>query len=67
MVTIKCCKEIKITAPPNEWRSIPYNTNRQTNKASTIFRKEDILDGKKRERERDRQTEINMRSREKHR
>ena len=20
---IKCCKEIKITAPPNEWRNIP--------------------------------------------
>ena len=22
---IKCCKEIKITAPPNEWRNIPFN------------------------------------------
>ena len=20
---IKCCKELKITAPPNEWRNIP--------------------------------------------
>ena len=21
---IKCCKEIKITAPPNEWRNVPF-------------------------------------------
>ena len=22
---IKCCKEKKITAPPNEWRNIPFS------------------------------------------
>ena len=22
---IKCCKEIKITSPPNEWRNIPFD------------------------------------------
>ena len=22
---IKCCKEIKITAPPNEWCNIPFS------------------------------------------
>ena len=24
---IKCCKEIKLTAPPNEWRNIPFRVD----------------------------------------
>ena len=26
---IKCCKEVKITAPPNEWHNIPFSEIRQ--------------------------------------